>query len=60
MITTRISDFPYGGFPFRIDYKDENKNAKVCYFECKEHMEKYILQNNLKKKNISIKVNKDN
>lgn len=31
-------------FPFRLDHKTENK---VCWFQCQEHMDKYIQRHKL-------------
>lgn len=51
------AQFPYSGFPYKLEYL-ENKNKRICYFECKEHLDKYLTRSNLKKKDVSIEVNK--
>jgi hypothetical protein len=40
--------FPYETFPFRLDVK-ENKEKRVCWFECKEHVDKFVKRHKLKK-----------
>lgn len=47
--------FPYEKFTFRLEYK-ENKAPKVCYFECQEHLDKYLIRHNLKKKDVNIDI----
>lgn len=42
--------FPYATFPFRLDIKD-GKESRICWFECKEHVEKFIKKHKLNKKN---------
>ena len=49
--------FPYPGFPYKLQHLDK-KDKKVYYFECKEHLDKYLLRNNLKKKDVNIEINK--
>ena len=34
-------EFPYETFPIRLEHKD-NKDKKVCWFQCKDHFEKYV------------------
>lgn len=51
MISTE--KFPYDNFPLRLEYK-EGKNIKICWFECKEHLDKYIERYKLKKKDIVV------
>jgi hypothetical protein len=45
--------FPYPNFPFRLEY-EENKVKKVCHFECKEHLDKYLERHKLKKNKVKI------
>lgn len=40
-------------FPFTLKHLDP-KEKKVCYFQCKEHMDKYIERSKLKKKEYKI------
>jgi hypothetical protein len=34
-------NFPYDGFPYRLEHKDGSDN-KTCWFSCEEHLQKYI------------------
>jgi hypothetical protein len=43
--------FPYELFPWRLEYKDK---STICYFECEEHLQKYIDRYRLKSKDISV------
>ncbi len=52
--TTR---FPYEKFPYRLEYK-EGKIPKICFFECKEHLDKYMERYSLKKRQVNIEINK--
>jgi len=45
--------FPYTDFPFRLEYKEEKTN-KICWFECQEHLDKYVERYKLKKKDMKI------
>jgi hypothetical protein len=36
-----MTDFPYEGFPYRLEYTD-GKDEKVCWFMCEEHLQKHI------------------
>jgi hypothetical protein len=36
-----MSDFPYEGFPYRLEYTD-GKEEKICWFTCEDHLKKYI------------------
>ena len=36
-----MSDFPYEGFPYRLEYTD-GKDERVCWFMCEEHLQKHI------------------
>lgn len=33
--------FPHGGFPIRLEYKDNN-DKRTCWFQCYDHFEKHI------------------
>jgi len=44
--------FPHNTFPFRLDHKNEKR---VCWFECYEHAEKYILRYSLTSKDYTLK-----
>lgn len=52
------SIFPYEKFIFRLEYK-EGKIPKICYFECQEHLDKYVSRYNLKKKEIKIDIKEE-
>lgn len=52
-------EFPYDNFPYKLEYKDV-KEKRVCYFECKEHLDKYLDRYKIKKKDADIKINKKN
>lgn len=45
--------FPYEKFPYRLEF-GEKKNATICWFECDEHLQKYISRSKLDKKTIKI------
>jgi hypothetical protein len=49
--------FPYPNFPFRLEY-EENKVKRVCHFECKEHLNKYLESHKLKKNKVTIETRK--
>lgn len=34
--------FPHGGFPYRLEYLDENKLTRVCWFQCEHHLTKHV------------------
>jgi hypothetical protein len=40
-------------FPFTLSHK-KDKEKKVCYFQCKEHMDSYIKKSKLSIKDIKI------
>ena len=44
-------------FPFTL-YHKLDKEKKVCYFVCKEHMDSYIKRYNLKKTEIKVESTK--
>lgn len=51
--------FPYETFPWRLEVNKDNHNIKgialtVCHFECKEHLESYIIRYNFKSKDVKI------
>lgn len=45
-------------FPLTLTFK-EDKEKKVCYFQCKEHLDSYIKRYKLKKSSISIEKTKE-
>ena len=36
--------FPHGGFPYRLEYLDENKLTRLCWFQCEEHLTKHVIR----------------
>ena len=51
VISTEL--FPYDKFGFRLEF-GEKKNSTVCYFECQEHLDKYLERYKLDKRTIKI------
>ena len=51
MISTEL--FPYDKFGFRLEF-GEKKNSTVCWFECQEHLDKYLERYKLDKRTIKI------
>ena len=50
-----MNNFPYDSFPYRLDHKE--KPNTICWFQCEEHMEKYIERHKLKKKDYELSTN---
>lgn len=50
------NEFPHPGFPVKIIHKDgkDMKDKKTCYFQCKEHAQKYIDRCKFKKKDYTM------
>jgi hypothetical protein len=51
MINTEL--FPYEKFGYRLEF-GEKKNTTICYFECKEHLDKYLERYKLDKRTLKI------
>ena len=51
MISTEL--FPYERFGFRLEF-GEKKNSTICWFECQEHLDKYLERYRLDKRTIKI------
>ena len=51
MISTEL--FPYEKFGFRLEF-GEKKNSTVCFFECQEHLDKYLERYRLDRRTIKI------
>lgn len=51
MIATEM--FPYETFPIRLEF-GEKKNTTVCWFECEEHLQKYLERSKLDKRTIKL------
>ena len=46
--------FPHENHPYRLEFGDSKKNITICWFECEEHLEKYITRYKLNKRTIKI------
>jgi len=51
MIDTSL--FPHENHPFRLEF-GEAKNATICWFECEEHLQKYLIRYKLDLKTVKI------
>jgi len=51
MISTEL--FPYDKFGYRLEF-GEKKNSTICWFECSEHLDKYLERYKLDKRTIKI------
>ena len=51
VISTEL--FPYEKFGFRLEF-GEKKNSTVCFFECQEHLDKYLERYKLDKRTVKI------
>jgi len=51
MISTEL--FPYEKFGYRLEI-GEGKNATICWFECPEHLDKYVERYKLDSKTTKI------
>ncbi len=45
--------FPYETFPIRLEF-GEKKDTTLCYFQCDEHLQKYITRHKLDKRKIKV------
>jgi hypothetical protein len=45
--------FPYEKFGYRLEF-GEKKNSTICWFECQEHLDKYLERYKLDKRTIKI------
>ena len=45
--------FPYESFGYRLEF-GEKKNTTVCWFECQEHLDKYLERYRLDKRTIKL------
>ena len=34
--------FPHGGFPYRLEYLDENNLTRLCWFQCEHHLTTHV------------------
>ena len=51
MISTEL--FPYEKFGYRLEF-GEGKNPTICWFECEEHLQKYLERYKLDSKTAKI------
>ena len=51
MIDTSL--YPHQNHPYRLEFGDK-KNLTICFFECEQHLKKYIERHHLKAKEITI------
>jgi hypothetical protein len=51
MIDTSL--FPHQNHPYRLEF-GEKKNPTICFFECEQHLNKYIERYKLKAKELTI------
>lgn len=51
MISTSL--FPYETLPYRLEF-GEKQGLTICFFQCEEHLEKYISRHKLDKRTIKI------
>ena len=51
MISTEL--FPYEKFGYRLEF-GEGKNPTICWFECEEHLQKYLERYKLDSKTTKI------
>jgi hypothetical protein len=51
LISTEL--FPYETFPIRLEF-GEKKNTTVSYFQCEEHLQKYLERYKLDKRTIKL------
>jgi|APGre2960657373_1045057.scaffolds.fasta_scaffold141483_2 hypothetical protein len=53
---TKPPEFPHSQFPVRLEHQEgkEMKDKKVCFFQDKKHMQKYLDSSNLKKTQYSV------
>lgn len=45
--------FPYQNFPYRLQF-GQKKDITICWFECEEHLDKYLKRYKLDKRTITI------
>lgn len=58
MIASVGEKFPYQTFPYRLELK-EGKDKRVCWFECQEHVDRFLKRQKLKKTDYSLEINID-
>jgi hypothetical protein len=53
MISSVGEKFPHSNFRFRLELK-EGKDNRVCWFECQEHVDRFLNRHKLKKKDYTL------
>jgi hypothetical protein len=53
MITSVGEKFPYPTFAYRLELK-EGKEKRICWFECQEHVDRFLKRQQLKKKDYEL------
>ena len=48
MINTAL--FPYSTMPIRLEHQEKQRGTVTCFFQCEEHLEKYIERNSVNRK----------
>ena len=51
-------DFPFASFPIRLEFK-EGKTSRVCYFQDKTNLNKYLTRHKINKKTADIRYNEE-
>jgi len=50
------NEFPYDSMPWKLIHKvKKGEDKRTCYFECEEHMQKYIKSGKYRKNQYTIK-----
>ena len=51
--------FPHGGFPYRLEYLDENKLTRLCWFQCEYHLTKHVTRYKIAQGTINVATGAD-
>ena len=46
--------FPHGGFPYRLEYTDENSLTRLCWFQCEHHLTKHVTRYRITQGSINV------
>ncbi len=57
MVISTGEKFPYPMFPYRLELMD-GKDKRICWFECQEHVDRFLKRQNLKKKDYTLEIKK--
>ena len=49
-------EFPYSNFPIKLVHP-EGKNKKICWFQCQDHLDKYLERSKLTPKEYEVFTN---